>query len=100
MEYTVGDLVWTYYPLRRKGLSESLMHRWIGPYRILDRLRTNTYKLLRLSNGSTTTAHVIRLKPYGTHSKPQEDSDTSHHPATKAPLGNRDNITRNTTTPQ
>ena len=64
MQYKEGDKAWVYYPIRRKGLSESLMHRWIGPYVVLKKLRDTTYRLLRCSNNSTTTAHVVRMKPY------------------------------------
>ena len=78
MEYADDDLVWVYYPLRRRGLSESLMHRWIGTYRILQRIHSNTYQLQRLSNASTTTAHVIRLKPYHSPQNPQPHLDVSH----------------------
>ncbi|KAH7415488.1 hypothetical protein KP509_14G047600 [Ceratopteris richardii] len=55
--YKDRDLVLLYYPIRRTRLSESLLHRWIGPYRILNRIRTNTYRVERRSNGSITTAH-------------------------------------------
>ena len=64
MQYREGDKEWVFYPIRRKGLSESLMHRWIGPYVVLKKLRDTTYRLLRCSNNSTTTAHVVRMKPY------------------------------------
>ena len=66
--YADGDLVMLYYPVRKKGLNESLLHRWIGPYKIEARIRSNTYRLKRLQNGTTTTAHVIRIKPYSAHS--------------------------------
>ncbi|KAH7301299.1 hypothetical protein KP509_23G019200 [Ceratopteris richardii] len=55
--YKDRDLVLLYYPIRRTGLNESLLHRWIGPYRILNRIRTNTYRLEHTSNGSITTTH-------------------------------------------
>ncbi|MCO5574223.1 hypothetical protein L7F22_028005 [Adiantum nelumboides] len=62
--YNPGDLVMLYFPLRRPGLSESLMHRWLGPYRITHQIKPTTYQLLRLSNLSKTSAHISRLKPF------------------------------------
>ena len=62
--YQLDDLVWVYYPIRRKGLSESLMHRWLGPYRVLRRIRANTYQLYRIGHDTTTSAHVVRMKQY------------------------------------
>ncbi|KAI5055206.1 hypothetical protein GOP47_0030351 [Adiantum capillus-veneris] len=62
--YNPGDLVMLYFPLRRPGLSESLMHRWLGPYRITHQIKPTTYQLLHLSNLSKTSAHISRLKPY------------------------------------
>ena len=53
--YQIGDLVFLYYPIPRQGLSESLLHRWIGPYTVIDRIKENTYKLRRLNTGSTTS---------------------------------------------
>ena len=64
VHYSIGDLVQVYYPVRRRGLSESLLHRWIGPYRVHKKIRENTYILERLSNNSCTTTHVIRIKRY------------------------------------
>ena len=64
VRYSIGDLVFVYYPIRRRGLSESLLHRWIGPYRVTAPIRQLTYRLHRLSNGTTTSAHVSRMKPY------------------------------------
>jgi hypothetical protein len=65
--YDDGDLVMLYYLVRKKGLNESLLYRWIGPYKIEARIRSNSYRLKRLQNGITTTTHVIRIKPYSAH---------------------------------
>ena len=40
------------------------MHRWLGPYRVLRRIRTNTYQLYRIGHNTTTSAHVVRMKRY------------------------------------
>ncbi len=62
--YQPDDLVLLYFHVRRRGLRESLIHRWIGPYRVIEPLRANSYRLQRLSNHTTTTAHVTRMKTY------------------------------------
>uniref|UniRef100_A0A224Z570 Pol polyprotein n=1 Tax=Rhipicephalus zambeziensis TaxID=60191 RepID=A0A224Z570_9ACAR len=37
-EYQPGDRVWVWTPIRRRGLSEKLLRRYFGPYRVLRRL--------------------------------------------------------------
>ena len=48
--------------------SESLMHRWIGPFTVVRAIKSTTYLLRRDSNGRFTSAHVARIKPYATPS--------------------------------
>ncbi|GBO34796.1 Transposon Ty3-I Gag-Pol polyprotein [Araneus ventricosus] len=38
VNYNVGDLVWVFTPVRKVGLSENLLRRYFGPYRITRRL--------------------------------------------------------------
>ena len=61
-ELEIGDQVRVYYPIRRKGLCESFMHRWLGPYQVTHRIRTNTYRLRRIDTASQTVAHISRIK--------------------------------------
>ena len=66
--YAEGTKVLVYFPIRRRGLSESLMHRWIGPFTVIRAIKSTTYLLRRDSNGRFTSAHVARIKPYATPS--------------------------------
>ena len=36
--FEVEQRVWVYTPRTRKGLSKELMHNWLGPYRIVEKL--------------------------------------------------------------
>ena len=62
MELQIGENVRVYYPIRKPGLCESLMHRWIGPYTVTTRIGTQTYRLRRTTNSSETVAHISRIK--------------------------------------
>ena len=62
--YSIADLVQVYYPVRQRGLSESLLHRWIGLYCVHKKISKTTYILERLSNKCRIPAHAIRLKRY------------------------------------
>ena len=80
VEYTAGTKVLVYFPIRRQGLSESMMHRWIGPFTVIRSMRANTYSLRRDANGRITYAHVIRMKPYNQQSTTQEaQEEETHH---------------------
>ena len=43
--FEVGQRVWVYTPRTRKGLSKKLMHNWLGPYRIVEKLSPVHFKL-------------------------------------------------------
>ena len=43
--FEVGQRVWVYTPRIRKGLSKKLMHNWLGPYRIIEKLSPVHFKL-------------------------------------------------------
>ena len=61
-ELEIGNQVRVYYPIHRKGLCESFMHRWLGPYQVTHRIRANTYRLRRMDTSSQTVAHISRIK--------------------------------------
>ena len=61
--YKEGENVYLYFAHRQNGKSESLVHRWVGPYSVIRRIRPTTYELLCLSNHCRTCAHVSRLRP-------------------------------------
>lgn len=70
VDYSPGDhvLVWT--PIRHPGLSEKLLHRYFGPYKVLRRLSDVNYEVI--PDGTVQTrrrprseiVHVVRMKPY------------------------------------
>lgn len=68
--YRPGDRVWVWTPIRRPGLSEKLLHRYFGPYKIVQRLSDVTYEVIpdgtagQRRQPRTETVHVVRLKPY------------------------------------
>ena len=43
--FEVGQRVWVYTPRTRKGLSKKLMHNWLGPYRIVEKLSPVKFKV-------------------------------------------------------
>ncbi|GBL59732.1 Retrovirus-related Pol polyprotein from transposon 412 [Araneus ventricosus] len=43
VSYNPGDLVWVFTPVKKVGLSEKLLKRYFGPYRVVQRLSDVTY---------------------------------------------------------
>lgn len=74
VEYQPGDLVWVWTPVRRRGLSEKLLRRYFGPYKVLSRLSDVCYVVVPEGNVSSSqrrqprpdAVHVVRLKAYHT----------------------------------
>lgn len=71
VEYHPGDQVWVWTPVRRQGLSEKLLSRYFGPYKVLRRVSDVNYEVLPDSAMSpqrrrqhSEIVHVVRLKPY------------------------------------
>ena len=66
-KFRVGDLVLLRRPVRsdkKAKLSSKLRFDWIGPFRIIDKPRTNTAKLLNVFTGKEERAHVDNLAPF------------------------------------
>ena len=63
-QYRVGDAVWIFNPLRRKGLSPKLQPHWIGPYIIREVYTDLIYKIARQNGSKEIVIHHDRLKPY------------------------------------
>ncbi|KAM7289839.1 DDE-type integrase/transposase/recombinase [Ixodes scapularis] len=66
-----GDRVWIWTPIRRRGLSEKLLKRYIGPYKVLRRLGDLNYEVMPDGTRASSrhpprpeVVHVVRLKPY------------------------------------
>lgn len=72
VEYQPGDYVWVWTPVRRRGLSEKLLRRYFGPYKVLSRLSDVSYVVVPEGNVSSShrrqphpeVVHIVRLKPY------------------------------------
>ena len=67
--YSPGDLVWIFTPVRKVGLSEKLLKRYFGPYRVIRRLSDVTYEVEDYEPSSKRQkrrdiVHVLRMKPY------------------------------------
>lgn len=62
--YAEGDLVWLYYPIRKKGLSPKLTSQWCGPCLVVERLSNILYKIRKSMRTKIMTVHVDRLKTY------------------------------------
>lgn len=71
VEYAPGDRVWVWTPVRTRGLSEKLLRRYFGPYRVLHRISPLNYEVT--PEGQVTSSrcrrrteivHVVRMKPY------------------------------------
>lgn len=85
VSYSVGDLVWVFTPVRKVGLSEKLLRRYFGPYRITRRLSDVTYEVEsierdRRRRDTKDIVHVLRLKPYS-DPKEQLDDVGAHGPS-------------------
>ncbi|GBL98739.1 Transposon Ty3-I Gag-Pol polyprotein [Araneus ventricosus] len=68
VSYQEGDLVWIFTPIRKVGLSEKLLKRYFGPYRVTKRLSDVTYEVepcdsMRIKRRLTDVVHVLRMKP-------------------------------------
>ena len=59
VEFKVGDLVWVYFGLPEAGKTHKLLSRFEGPYEILAKLDSVTYRLEK--DHKVVVAHVQRL---------------------------------------
>ena len=65
--YYVGDRVWLYTPKTKVGLSKKLLHCWHGPYRLVEKLSSVTFKLQTIiyylvQSMSTDLNHIMTQK--------------------------------------
>ncbi|GFY65584.1 uncharacterized protein TNIN_248901 [Trichonephila inaurata madagascariensis] len=75
VSYRPGELVWVFTPVRKVGLSEKLLKRYFGPYRVVRKLSDVTYEVEELEPSprrrkSTQVVHVLRMKKYYTPEAP------------------------------
>ncbi|XP_064458652.1 uncharacterized protein LOC135368967 [Ornithodoros turicata] len=70
VRFSPGDLVWVWTPIRRRGLSENLLKRNFGPYKVLRRIGDLDYEVVPEGSAPsrrpprTEIVHVVQLKPY------------------------------------
>ena len=58
----VGDRVWLYVPAVKQGRTRKLSLLWSGPYTIIDRVGTVTYRIQLIGSPKTLVVHKNRLK--------------------------------------
>ena len=64
MQYQVGDLVWIYKPARKKGMTDKLVHKNKGPYRVVDRYKEVNYIVETIHGGKRREVHHVgKLTP-------------------------------------
>ncbi|GBM53839.1 Retrovirus-related Pol polyprotein from transposon 297 [Araneus ventricosus] len=85
VNYNVGDLVWVFTPVQKVGLSEKLLRRYFGPYRITRRLSDVTYEVQSIEVNSIRQSkkdivHVLRLKSYCDPKKQLDDAGAHRIP--------------------
>ena len=66
VSYSDGDLVLVYKPIRKVGKSEKLLHRWLGPFKIVRRTSEVNYEVQKIKskNDKTDIVHVTNLKKF------------------------------------
>ena len=80
--FEVGQRVWVYTPRIRKGLSKKLMHNWLGPYRIVEKLSPVHFKLRTVANKKVAfSCHANRMKPFVDPNQRPIDSPLFDDPA-------------------
>ena len=63
-QFSIGTKVWLYIPHSIKGLTTKLLHKWHGPFRIIEKLSPIHYRIELNGRRIPTTVHIDRLKPY------------------------------------
>jgi hypothetical protein len=68
VEFNINDLVMVYWPIPKRGYTQKLLPKWKGPYRVMSRLGSVTYRVLLNTSKdgveNTLVVHVQRMKLY------------------------------------
>ena len=64
IEFKIGEEVLVYTKQRKVGLSEKLLCRYFGPYRVIKKTTPVTYLLEDVRTKSRISAHIDRIKKY------------------------------------
>ena len=62
-ELYIGDVVWLYTPVVKRGNTRKFSSFWKGPYTIVDKTGPVNYKLQLLGGTQTLVVHRNRIKP-------------------------------------
>jgi hypothetical protein len=72
VQYSVGDRVLVFYPPGLVEEGRKLRAPWMGPYRIMEKLRPVSYLLKAESTDEVARVHVNRLRHFSAEIKEQE----------------------------
>ena len=82
VSFQKGDVVLVYKPIRKKGRSDKLLHRWIGPYVVIRRTTPVNYEVkLQQGRHKSDIVHVVAMKPFHV----RESNDNNLSPLSSAP---------------
>ncbi|CAI5642673.1 unnamed protein product [Oreochromis niloticus] len=62
--FVLGDKVWAYCPVRKRGVSPKLCSHWQGPAEVVERLTEVVYRIRMPGPGRMVVLHRDRLSPY------------------------------------
>lgn len=79
-DYGRGDAVWLYHPKKKKRRSPKLQSDWEGPYLIVERTSTVTYRIQRSARGRPLHVHKDRLALYTGRNTPSWTILAAEHP--------------------
>ena len=76
--YKPGDRVMVYWPRRFKGKATKLLHDYVGPYIVLDRIGITSYRVSKNADEphKSMPVHVSRMKTYTERTTTKQDSET------------------------
>ena len=75
-KYKPNEFVWRWYP-HLAGLKLAL--GWTGPYKVIDKLSSVTYKIQRDPKSKPLVSHLDYLKPYQGHGTPSNCQISDMH---------------------
>ncbi|RWS22434.1 integrase core domain protein-like protein, partial [Leptotrombidium deliense] len=77
VEYDTGEKVLVYFPIRKVGKSEKLLHKWLGPFKIVNRLSPLVYEIENVTGKKKRdTVNVTRLKKFHERNSLSDSSKT------------------------
>ncbi|KAL0188675.1 hypothetical protein M9458_015774, partial [Cirrhinus mrigala] len=85
-DFGIGELVWVYSPVRKRGRCPKLDSHWVGPCPILEKLGEVVYRVQLPPRGRKVVLHRDRLAPYRGTASPQGSTVLSSQ-NTETPMG-------------